>query len=134
MCIEQKVEQYREKLIRIIELKKKMIDSEVSLRKVMLELNLSQYEFKKLFDGDLEEREAEVIALCDKIPAFIKNRDRSLKTFQKILLQKDLTVKDFCNKEKLDEKKVYRALRGLNVERDIETERGIERALKTRIF
>lgn len=134
MCIEQKVEQYREKLIRIIELKKKMIDSEVSLRKVMLELNLSQYEFKKLFDGDLEEREAEVIALCDKIPAFIKNRDRSLKTFQKILLQKDLTVKDFCNKEKLDEKKVYRALRGLNVERDVETERGIERALKTRIF
>jgi len=134
MCIEQKVEQYREKLIRIIELKKKMIDSEVSLRKVMIELNLSQYEFKKLFDGDLEEREAEVIALCNKIPAFIKNRDRSLKTFQKLLLQKDLTVKDFCNKEKLDEKKVYRALRGLNVERDIETERGIERALKTRIF
>lgn len=134
MCIEQKVEQYREKLIRIIELKKKMIDSEVSLRKVMIELNLSQYEFKKLFDGELEEREAEVIALCDKIPAFIKNRDKSLKTFQKILLQKDLTVKDFCNKERLDEKKVYRALRGLNVERDIETERGIERALKTRIF
>ena len=134
MCIEQKVEQYREKLIRIIELKKKMIDSEVSLRKVMIELNLSQYEFKKLFDGDLEEREAEVIALCDKIPAFIKNRDRSLKTFQKILLQKDLTVKDFCNRERLDEKKVYRALRGLNVERDVQTERGIERALKTRIF
>ena len=134
MCIEQKVEQYREKLIRIIELKKKMIDSEVSLRKVMLELNLSQYEFKKLFDGELEEREAEVIALCNKIPAFIKNRDRSLKTFQKILLQKDLTVKNFCNRERLDEKKVYRALRGLNVERDIETERGIERALKTRIF
>ena len=134
MCIEQKVEQYREKLIRIIELKKKLIDSEISLQKVMIELNLSQYEFKKLFDGELEEREAEVIALCDKIPAFIKNRDRSLKTFQKILLQKDLTVKDFCNKEKLDEKKVYRALRGLNVERDIETERGIERALKMRIF
>ena len=134
MCIEQKVEQYREKLIRIIELKKKLIDSEISLQKVMIELNLSQYEFKKLFDGELEEREAEVIALCDKIPSFIKNRDKSLKTFQKILLQKDLTVKDFCNKERLDEKKVYRALRGLNVERDVETERGIERALKTRIF
>nr|DAX54465.1 MAG TPA: hypothetical protein [Caudoviricetes sp.] len=134
MCIEQKVEQYREKLIRIIELKKKLIDSEISLQKVMIELNLSQYEFKKLLNGELEEREAEVLALCNKIPAFIKNRDRSLKTFQKLLLQKDLTVKDFCNKEKLDEKKVYRALRGLNVERDIETERGIERALKTRIF
>lgn len=134
MCIEQKVEQYREKLIRIIELKKKLIDSEISLQKVMIELNLSQYEFKKLLNGELEEREAEVLALCNKIPAFIKNRDRSLKTFQKLLLQKDLIVKDFCNKEKLDEKKVYRALRGLNVERDIETERGIERALKTRIF
>ena len=134
MCIEQKVEQYREKLIRIIELKKKLIDSEISLQKVMIELNLSQYEFKKLLNGELEEREAEVIALCDKTPSFIKNRDKSLKTFQKILLQKDLTVKDFCNKERLDEKKVYRALRGLNVEKDIETERGIERALKTRIF
>ena len=134
MCIEQKVEQYREKLIRIIELKKKMIDSEVSLRKVMIELNLSQYEFKKLFDGELEEREAEVIALCEKTPGYIKNRDKKVKTFQKLLLQRDLTLKDFCNKEKLDEKKVYRALRGLNVERDIETERGIERALKTRIF
>ena len=134
MCIEQKVEQYREKLIRIIELKKKLIDSEISLQKVMIELNLSQYEFKKLLNGELEEREAEVLALCEKTLGYIKNRDKKVKTFQKLLLQRDLTLKDFCNKERLDEKKVYRALRGLNVERDIETERGIERALKTRIF
>ena len=86
MCIEQKVEQYREKLIRITEIKKNLIDAEISLQKVMQELNLSQYEFKKLLNGELEE------------------------------------------------KKVYRALRGLNAERDLETEKGIERALNVRIF
>lgn len=46
MCIEQKVEQYREKLIRITEIKKNLIDAEISLQKVMQELNLTQYEFK----------------------------------------------------------------------------------------
>ena len=132
MCIEQKVEQYREKLIRITEIKKNLIDAEISLQKVMQELNLSQYEFKKLLNGELEEREAEVLALCDKVPAYVKNRDKRVKTFQKSLLQRDL--KDFCKKEDLDEKKVYRALRGLNAERDLETEKGIERALNVRIF
>ena len=140
MCIEQKVEQYREKLIRITEIKKNLIDAEISLQKVMQELNLTQYEFKKLLNGELEEREAgttneaEVLALCDKVPAYVKNRDKRVKTFQKSLLQRDLTLKDFCKNERLDEKKVYRALRGLNAERDLETEKGIERALNVRIF
>ena len=124
MCIEQKVEQYRENLT----------DAEISLQKVMQELNLSQYEFKKLLNGELEEREAEVLALCEKTPGYIKNRDKKVKTFQKLLLQRDLTLKDFCKNERLDEKKVYRALRGLNAERDLETEKGIERALNVRIF
>jgi len=100
----------------------------------MQELNLTQYEFKKLLNGELEEREAEVLALCDKVPAYVKNRDKRVKTFQKSLLQRDLTLKDFCKNERLDEKKVYRALRGLNAERDLETEKGIERALNVRIF
>ena len=134
MCIEQKVEQYREKLIRITEIKKNLIDAEISLQKVMQELNLSQYEFKKLLNGELEEREAEVLALCEKTPGYIKNRDKKVKTFQKLLLQRDLTLKDFCKNERLDEKKVYRALRGLNAERDLETEKGIEWALNVRIF
>ena len=132
MCIEQKVEQYREKLIRITEIKKNLIDAEISLQKVMQELNLTQYEFKKLLNGELEERE--VLALCEKTPGYIKNRDKKVKTFQKLLLQRDLTLKDFCKNERLDEKKVYRALRGLNAERDLETEKGIERALNKRIF
>ena len=93
MCIEQKVEQYREKLIRITEIKKNLIDAEISLQKVMQELNLSQYEFKKLLNGELEEREAEVLALCDKVPAYVKNRDKRVKTFQKSLLLRDLTLK-----------------------------------------
>ena len=49
MCIEQKVEQYREKLIRIIELKKKLIDSEISLQKVMIDLR-NHYKMDYKFD------------------------------------------------------------------------------------
>lgn len=134
VAVERKVEQFRQKLIRINNIKKQLIDCEMSWIKIVEALNLSQYEYRKLMAGDLEEREAEVMALIEKTPEYIKKRDKVAKSFQKILLDKEITVKEFCKKNKLDVNRLYRVLRGLDAERDIKTEKAIEKALDTKIF
>lgn len=134
VAVERKVEQFRQKLIRINNLKKQFIDCEMSWITVIEALNLSQYEYKKLMTGDLEEREAEVMALIEKTPEYIKNRDKVLKTFQKLLLDREITVKKFCKDNKVDVNRLYRVLRGLDAERDVKTEKTIEKALNAKIF
>ena len=134
VAVERKVEQFRQKLIRINNLKKQLIDCEMSWLTVMEVLSLSQYDYRKLMSGDLEEREAEVIELIKKTPEYIKKRNRKAKMFEKIMLDREITMKEFCEKYKLDINKVYRALRDLPAERDIKLEKTIERALKVKIF
>lgn len=132
--VEKKVQEYKQKLIRINELKKKLIDCEMTWLTISEALNLTQYEYKKLIAGDLEEREAEIEALIERTPEHIKKRDKKAKTFQKLMLDKDITIKDFCKENNLDINKVYRALRDLPAERDIKLERTIEKALNVKIF
>lgn len=134
VAVERKVEQFRQKLIRINNIKKQLIDCEMSWITIIEALNLSQYEYKKLMTGDLEEREAEVMELIKKTPEYIKNRDKALKTFQKLLLDREITVKKFCKDNKVDVNRLYRVLRSLDAERDVKTEKTIEKALNAKIF
>lgn len=134
MVVERKVEQFRQKLIRINNIKKQLIDCEISWLTIKKALNLSLYDYRKLIVGDLEEREAEVLELINNTPEFIKNRERKAKTVQKIMLEREMTLKEFCQENKLDKNKVYRVLRDLPAERDEVLEKKIEKALNVKIF
>ena len=64
--LEKKVERYRDNLFRMTELRKGLIDAEISLVSLRTALNLSSYDWKKLVNGELEEREPDVWDLIDK--------------------------------------------------------------------
>lgn len=133
-ALEKKVAQYRDNLERIKNLKKQLIDCEISWITVKQILKLSQYEYRKLLAGELIEREAEVLQIIANTPDRIKKRDRKYKLFQKTILDKGILIKDFCKKNKLDEKRIYRALKNIMVERDLELEMKVEKALGVKIF
>lgn len=132
--LERKVQEYKEKLIRINEIKKQLIDCEITWLIVIEALNLSRYEYKKLIAGDLQEREAEVIALINKTPEHIRKRGKKAKLFQKIMLDKNMTTKEFCEKTKIDMHKLHRTLRDIPAERDRDFEKKVERALNIKLF
>ena len=79
--LEKKVERYRDNLLRMTELRKGLIDAEISLVSLRTALNLSSYDWKKLVNGELEEREPDVWELIDKTPEHIKSRDKVYKHF-----------------------------------------------------
>lgn len=132
--LEKKVQEYKDKLIRINNIKKQLIDCEINWLSIIEALGLSFYEYRKLQAGDLEEREAEVLELVNRTPEHIKNRGKRLKTFQKIMIDLGMTTKEFCNKEKIDMYKLNRTLRNIPAERDREFEKKVERALKAKLF
>ena len=63
------------------ELRKGLIDAEISLVSLRTALNLSSYDWNKLDNGELEEREPDVWELIDKTPEHIKSRDKVYKHF-----------------------------------------------------
>ena len=132
--LERKVERYRENLLRMLELKKGLIDAEISLVSLKLSLNLSAYEWKKLVNGQLEEREGEVWELIKNTPAHIKNRDKVYKHFQKTLLEKDIKISEIAEALDIDINKIIRIVKRLNINRDIETEKKIENFLRVKVF
>lgn len=132
--LEKKVERYRENLLRMLELKKGLIDAEISLVSLKLSLNLSAYEWKKLVNGQLEEREGEVWELIKNTPAHIKNRDKVYKHFQKTLLEKDIKISEIAEALDIDINKIIRIVKRLNINRDIETEKKIENFLGVKVF
>ena len=71
--LEKRVEAYRDNLFRMTELKKGLIDAEMTLASLKRALNLSLYDWKKLVNGELKEREPEVWELINKTPDYIKN-------------------------------------------------------------
>ncbi|WP_294726138.1 hypothetical protein [uncultured Fusobacterium sp.] len=132
--LEKKVERYRENLLRMLELKKGLIDAEISLVSLKLSLNLSAYEWKKLVNGQLEEREGEVWELIKNTPVHIKNRDKIYKHFQKTLLEKDIKISEIAEALDIDINKIIRIVKRLNINRDIETEKKIENFLGVKVF
>lgn len=127
--VEKKTEKFKENITRIIELKKRLIEAEISLLDIKRLLNLSYYDWKKFLSGELIEQEKKVEELIDKVPSFIKDKDRELKEFQKILLEKGLRIKDVENKTKLNRNKIYRVVRKEHKERDTAAEKRIERVI-----
>lgn len=132
--VEKKVEEYKQKLIRINNIKKQLIDCEITWLSIIEALELSFYEYRKLQAGDLEEREADVLEIINKTPDYIKNRRKKAKLFQKIMIDLGMTTKEFCDREKIDMYKLHRILRDIPTERDKAFEKKVERALKVKLF
>ena len=132
--LEKRVEAYRDNLFRMTELKKGLIDAEMTLASLKRALNLSLYDWKKLVNGELKEREPEVWELINKTPDYIKNRDKEYKKFQKILLEKDTRLSDLAEALDIDINKIIRIVKRLNVNRDVETEKKIEEFLGVKVF
>lgn len=132
--LEKRVEAYRDNLFRMTELKKGLIDAEMTLASLKRALNLSLYDWKKLVNGELKEREPEVWELINKTPDYIKNRDKEYKKFQKILLEKDTRLSDLAEALDIDINKIIRIVKRLNVNRDVETEKKIEEFLGAKVF
>lgn len=132
--LEKRVEAYRDNLFRMTELKKGLIDAEMTLASLKRALNLSLYDWKKLVNGELKERESEVWELINKTPDYIKNRDKEYKKFQKILLEKDTRLSDLAEALDIDINKIIRIVKRLNVNRDVETEKKIEEFLGVKLF
>ena len=120
--VEKKTEKFKENITRITELKKRLIEAEISLLDIKRMLNLSYYDWKKFLSGELREQER-------KVEEFIKNKDKELKEFQKLLLEKGLRIKDVENKTKLNRNKIYRVVRKEHKERDTAAEKIIERVI-----
>ena len=132
--LEKKVEKYRDNLFRMTELRKGLIDAEISLVSLRTALKLNLYDWKKLINGELEEREKDVWELINKTPEHIKNRDKVYKHFQKILLEKDIKISEIADALDIDINKIIRVVKRLNINRDIETEKKIEEFLKVKVF
>lgn len=134
MKIVERTERYKNNLLRIAVLRKAMIDAEINWLDIREKLNLSQYDFRKLKSGELETRESEVWDLIESTPQTIIERDKTFKTFQKALIDRGFTLKELCEMAEVDKNRVYRALRKVTVERDIETEKKIEQVLGVQVF
>ncbi len=132
--IEKKVLEYKENLLRATELRAKMVDAEISFNILKKELGLTVHELRKLVTGELQDKEAAVEKLIKNTPKTILNRDKEFKQFQKILLKKGITITELENELKVNRNKIYRTIRGENINRDRELERKLENLLDEKLF
>lgn len=132
--VAERTEKYRKNALRILLLRKAMIEAEIDWLNIKQSLNLSQYELNKLKNGELEEREAEVWGMIDGTPVNIKSRDKTFKEFQKALLDRGLSLKEFCEMAEINVNKAYRVIRGEAVTKDVAAEKKIEETLGVKLF
>ena len=133
-AVEKRVTQIRNNLLRILDLRKEMVDCEISWLQMIKALKLTQYEALKFKNGELPELEQEALKILKKIPENIKNRDKKLKFFNKFLLEKGITETQFSKDVGVDIDKIHRILREIPVNRDLEAEKRIEEAIGEKIF
>lgn len=132
--IEKKVLEYKENLLRATELRGKMVDAEINFNVLKKELGLTVHELRKLVAGELQDKEAEVEKLIKNIPKTIIERDKEFKHFQKILLKKGIKITELENILKVNRNKIYRTIRGENINRDRELEQRLENLLDEKLF
>ena len=132
--VEKKVIQIKQNLLRILELKKKMIDCEISWVQIVKLLNLTQYETFKFKNGELPKAEKEALKILEKTSKNIIERDMKYNLFSKTLLEKGITATEFSKKIGVDIDKINRILREIPVNRDYETEKKIEEEIGQKIF
>lgn len=134
MNIQKRVEEYKNEIIRINHLKKKMIDAEISWTFARDYLELTQYEFILLRAGKLKEKEEILLELIETTPASILNRNKEMKEFQKALIDKGLKVSDVLKSTKMTKNKLYRTLNNIRIEPDRTAQKKIEEAVGIKIF
>lgn len=134
MNVEKRVEGYRNNLKRMNELKKQMIDAELTWVFIKDYLKLTQYEFTLLKDGKLIEKENEVWELIETTPSNILNRNKELKEFHKTLIDKGMRVNDVLTLTKMTKNKLYRTLNNTRIEPDRIAQKAIEEVVGIRIF
>ena len=132
--VEKKVVEIRKNLLRIMDLKKKMIDCEVSWLQMIRMLELTQYEAIKFKNGELHEAEKWALKILENTPKNIIERDSKYKLFNKFLLEKGITATGFAKKLGVDIDKIHRILREIPVNRDYEIENKIEKEMGVKIF
>ncbi|MDH6457608.1 hypothetical protein M2102_001236 [Fusobacterium sp. PH5-7] len=132
--IEKKVLEYKENLLRATELRAKMVDAEISFNVLKKELGLTVHELRKLVTGELQDKEAAVEKLIKNTPKTILNRDKEFKKFQKILLKKGIKITALEAELKVNRNKIYRTIRGENINRDRELEMKLEKLLDEKLF
>ena len=132
--VEKKVIQIKQNLLRILELKKKMIDCEISWVQMVKLLNLTQYETFKFKNGELPKAEKEALKILEKTSKNIIERDMKYKLFSKTLLEKGITATEFSKRIGVDIDKINRILREIPVNRDYEVEKKIEEEIGQKIF
>lgn len=132
--LEKKVLEYKENLLRITELRAEMIDAEISLNLVKKELGLNNHELNKFVMGELQEKEEAVKKMIKEAPAEIIRRNKELKTFQKILLRKNIKLKEIEEALNVNRNKIYRVIRGEAQNRDRELEAKLEKYLDEKLF
>ena len=133
-AVEKRVTQIRNNLLRILDLRKEMVDCEISWLQMIKALKLSQYEALKFKNGELPDLEQEALEILKKTPENIKNRDKKFKFFNKFLLEKGITATQFSKNVGVDIDKIHRILRERPVNRDLEAEKKIEEAIGEKIF
>ena len=133
-AVEKRVTQIRNNLLRILNLRKEMVDCEISWLQMIKALKLSQYEALKFKNGELPDLEQEALEILKKTPENIKNRDKKFKYFNKFLLEKGITATQFSKNVGVDIDKIHRILREIPVNRDLEAEKRIEEAIGEKIF
>lgn len=134
MRIEKRVECYKNNLLRLNELKKKMIDAELTWIYIRDYLELTQYELTLLKSGNLRNKESEIWELIETTPLNIINRNKELKLFQKALIDKGLRVSDVLLLTKMTKNKLYRTLNKTRMEPDLDAQRKIEEVVGVSIF
>lgn len=134
MNVEKRVEGYRNNLTRLNELKKQMIDAELTWVFIKDYLKLTQYEFTLLREGKLIEKENEVWELIETTPSNILNRNKELKEFHKALIDKGMRVNDVLTLTRMTKNKLYRTLNNTRIEPDRIAQKAIEEVVGIRIF
>ena len=133
-AVEKRVTQIRNNLLRILDLRKEMVDCEISWLQMIKALKVTQYEALKFKNGELPDLEQEALEILKKTPENIKNRDKKFKFFNKFLLEKGITATQFSKNVGVDIDKIHRILREIPVNRDLEAEKKIEEAIGEKIF
>ena len=121
-AVEKRVTQIRNNLLRILDLRKEMVDCEISWLQMIKALKLTQYEALKFKNGELPDLEQEALEIL------------KFKFFNKFLLEKGITATQFSKKVGVDIDKIHRILREIPVNRDYEAEKRIEEAIGEKIF
>lgn len=133
-AVSKKIEETKEYTRRAVEIRKKMIDTELRDSHIKLALNLTFGEMKRFKAGRLYEKDDEFNQLVTSINEKVINRFKNRKEFQKALVEKGIRFKDLSKKLGVSEHHIYRVVNRELVERKYELERAIEKELETKLF